>query len=427
MMRFILRRLAQMIPTAFGVVCVTFILFHLVGGSPATMALGEHASPKALDDFDEVRGLNKPIFIGRWSETRAWEENEKNAAVIVTEGTAVVAPLRCPLRASGRYRVQAAVRAEGRVTLEVPGVIQGLDGIRVGSSKGWTALRWEFGIPRDASVSATQLVFRTTTVSTLQPGSLRLRRANAHGFDSQFFNYIRQLATGDMGWSDMERRPVAEVLRDGIGPSLRLTIPILIGGALASLAVSLVCAFFRNSRLDRALVVISVALMSVNYLVWIVAGQYGLGFRLGWFPVWGYESAAYLVLPVMIGIVSGLGADVRLYRSVLLEETGKEYVRSARAKGAGAVRVMTRHMLRNALIPVVTNISLSLPFLFTGSLLLENFFGIPGLGYLGVNAIYNADMNVLRAVVWVGAGLYMTANLLCDLLYAVLDPRVRLS
>ena len=178
--------------------------------------------------------------------------------------------------------------------------------------------------------------------------------------------------------------------------------------------------------MPRSGIVGSAALMSVNYVIWVLAGQFFLSYKAGLFPVWGYESAFYLVLPVLIGVLSSLGTDVRFFRTAILDELYKPYVLTARAKGLPGRVIMTRHVLRNALIPIVTYVSLSIPYLFTGSLLLESFFGIPGLGSVSINAIHSADMAVVRTVVVLGALLYQFVNLLTDVLYAALDPRVRM-
>ena len=181
----------------------------------------------------------------------------------------------------------------------------------------------------------------------------------------------------------------------------------------------------RGGWVDKSILVLSAGLMSVNYVVWVLAGQFFLSYKAGIFPVWGYSSAFYLVLPVLIGIFSSLGADVRFFRTTILDEVYKPYVLTARAKGLSGFTIMTRHVLRNALIPIVTYVSLSIPYLFTGSLLLESFFGIPGLGSVSINAIHSADMAVVRAVVVLGSLLYQFVNLLTDVLYAFLDPRIR--
>ena len=195
---------------------------------------------------------------------------------------------------------------------------------------------------------------------------------------------------------------------------------------VTAIALALVCAYTRNRLPDRVLVVGAVVLMSVNYLVWIVAGQYVLAYQCRWFPIWGFESWCNLALPVLIGIVSGLGTELRFYRTVMLDEMYKDYVRTAFAKGVSAPGVLFRHVLPNAMIPIITNTVIALPFLYTGSLLLESFFGIPGLGGISVNAINSADVDVVRGVVLVGAVLYMIASVLTDLCYALVDPRVKL-
>ena len=245
--------------------------------------------------------------------------------------------------------------------------------------------------------------------------------------DSQFFNFVGGICKGDFGYSVENQEPVVEVLKRGIGPSLSLTVPILVGGVIVALMLALLAAALRGGWVDRTILLASAVLMSVNYVVWVLAGQFFLSFKAGLFPVWGYESAFYLVLPVAIGILSSLGPDVRFFRTAILDEVYKPYVLTARAKGLSPTVIMTRHVLRNALIPIVTYVSLSIPYLFTGSLLLESFFGIPGLGSVSINSIHSADMAVVRAIVVLGALLYQFVNLSTDILYAVLDPRVRIG
>lgn len=245
-------------------------------------------------------------------------------------------------------------------------------------------------------------------------------------FDSQFFSFIKSVATGDLGYSTKMNEPVKDVLKRGVGPSLSLTVPILVFGAVLALFLAMLSAAYRGRVPDRIVLFVSAALMSVNYVVWVLAGQFLLAFKAGWFPLWGYGDIRHMVLPVMIGVLSSLGMDVRFFRTAILDEAFKPYVLTARSKGLSGYAVMTRHILRNALIPIVTYISLSIPYLFTGSLLLESFFGIPGLGSVSINAIQSADLAVVRAVVVLGALIYQAVNLATDLLYAFLDPRIRL-
>lgn len=260
MKRYIIRRILEAVPTTIGILLLTFLLFHVVGGSPAQVVLGKNATAEAIAAFDAKYGYDKPLFIGK----PVWR-------------------------------------------------------------------------------------------------------------DSQFFHYVGALARGDFGISTEYQRPVASVLKEGAGPSLLLTVPMLIGGTLLGVGLSLLCAAWRGGKWDKAILVFSTVLMSVNYVVWVLAGQFLLAFKMKLFPVWGFESATYLVLPVLIGIFSGLGRDIRFFRAVILDEVYKPYVRTAQAKGVPGWRIMLVHVLRNSLIPILTYVSLSIPFLFTGSLLLESF------------------------------------------------------
>ena len=310
MLKYALRRIAEVIPTTVGILLLTFLLFNVVGGSPAEVILGKNATAESIAAFNRKWGYDKPLI---WST------------------------------------------------------------------------------------------------------------------DSQFVNFVGALVKGDLGYSIEMDEPVKDVLLRGVGPSLSLTVPILIGGTIVALMLAMLAAAFRGGFPDKAVLVGSTVLMSVNYVVWVLLGQFLLSFKAGIFPVWGYVGAFYLVLPVLIGVVSSLGTDVRFFRTAILDESYKPYVLTARSKGLSRAAVMLRHILPNALIPIVTYVSLSIPWLFTGSLLLESFFGIPGLGSVSINAIHSADMAVVRALVVLGALLYQFVNLATDLLYAALDPRVRFA
>jgi len=188
----------------------------------------------------------------------------------------------------------------------------------------------------------------------------------------------------------------------------------------------LISAAFRNSWTDKSIVLFSVAGMSISFLVLIIAAQWYLGYYFNIFPVCGWGSVTFLFLPVITGIVSGLGGSVRFYRTVFINELDREYLRTAVAKGCSPISVYCRHLLRNAMVPILTRASTTLPFLFTGSLLLESFFLIPGLGYAGVNALMNADIQMLKALVIISAFLFIFINLITDIAYAWADPRIRL-
>ena len=310
MLKYVLKRLWQVVPTTLGVLLLTFLLFNVIGGSPAEVILGKNATKESIAAFNHKWGYDKPLV--------------------------------------------------------------------------WAA-------------------------------------------DSQFVTFVGNLVKGDLGYSIEMNEPVKDILKRGVGPTLSLTVPILVGGTIVALMLAMLSAAYRGRTVDRVILLGSTVLMSVNYVVWVLAGQFLLSFKAGLFPTWGYGGVSYLLLPVIIGIVSSLGTDIRFFRTAILDEVYRPYVLTARSKGLSQTAIMVRHVLPNALIPIVTYVSLSIPWLFTGSLLLESFFGIPGLGSVSINAIHSADMAVVRAVVVLGALLYQFVNLATDLIYAALDPRVRFA
>ena len=245
--------------------------------------------------------------------------------------------------------------------------------------------------------------------------------------DSQLARYFSQLARLDFGESVEHQRPVVEVLGDGVGASLSITIPVLLLGATLSLVLALACACFRGRAPDHALLFSTTLLLAINPVLWVLAGQFLLAFKLGWFPIWGFDSPAALVLPVLLGTLISLPRDIRFLRTILLDEIHKPYLRTAKAKKLSTPRILLRHLLPNTLVPIITYFSLALPFLFTGSLLLETTFGIPGIGAATLNALSNSDLPVIRAIVLLGALAFQFVNLLTDLSYGLIDPRIRLS
>jgi len=250
--------------------------------------------------------------------------------------------------------------------------------------------------------------------------------------DSLLFDHYRRMLSFDFGNSDADDSSISRRLKEGMGPSLSLTVPLFVFGLVLGVLLALFVAFFRETYIDRAALVVCMLTMSIAGLLYIISGQYLIGMLLKWFPISGFAfepwlAARFLALPLLVGIVSGMGADVRLYRTIFVEEINRDYVRTARAKGCGEARVMLAHVLRNALIPILTNIVITIPFLFTGALLLESFFGIPGLGSLTVEAIHGNDFSTLRTMVYLGALLFIAGQILTDISYALADPRVRLS
>ncbi len=245
-------------------------------------------------------------------------------------------------------------------------------------------------------------------------------------WDSQFINHFKNALTFRFGRA-RDRELVTDKILRGAGPSLSLMIPMFFGTIAISISLSLVVAFMRGSKWDTLIVVVCVTGMSLPYLSFILFGQYFFAYKLGWFPVFfspGLSTAQYVALPVIIGIAAGLGGNLRFYRTVMLDEMSADYVRTAFAKGLTTSRVLFKHVLKNAMIPIITQVILAIPFLFLGSLLLERFFGIPGLGYLMIEAIGARDYFVISAMTFISAILYVVFNVITDVCYALVDPRV---
>jgi peptide/nickel transport system permease protein len=248
--------------------------------------------------------------------------------------------------------------------------------------------------------------------------------------DTIFFQKSLKLFQFDFGQSD-SGRDIGYDISQRMWPSLAIAMPVLLAGLLVNISFALLIVFFRATYIDVGGVVLCVVLMSISGLFYIIGGQYLVGRLLRLVPISGYDTglaaAKFLVLPVLIGVVSGIGAAVRLYRTLFLEEVNRDYVRTARAKGLGEAAVMFRHVLRNASIPILTGIVVVLPLLFLGSLLTESFFGIPGLGSYTIDAINMQDFAIVRVMVFLGSMLYILGLLLTDISYTLVDPRVRLT
>lgn len=248
--------------------------------------------------------------------------------------------------------------------------------------------------------------------------------------DTIFFEKTIRLFVFDFGNAD-DGRNIAQDIRQRMIPSLALAIPVFIISLLVNITIALIIAFFRATYVDYMGVVLSVMLMSISALFYIIGGQFLISKLLHLVPISGYDegwaAVKFLVLPVIIGIVGGIGAGTRWFRTIFLEEINKDYVRTARAKGLAERVVLFKHVLKNAMIPILTGVVVTIPLLFMGSLITESFFGIPGLGSYTIDAIRGQDFAIVRSMVFLGSVLYILGLLLTDLSYTLVDPRVRLS
>ena len=386
MWRFVIRRFFYSLLVIYGVLFLTFVLFNLAAGDPAAAALGKNAKPAEVESLRRELGADLPLFWGHFRRTEAFRPGDR----------------------PGNYvRMFPAA--------DVVAVVTSPDGAR-----------------REVKIAPGAELFRAS------PGCrVEFRRWQQNPANSQFLRSFGEIVSFraefpyvvffDFGRTISTREPIRELLLRGVGPSLALMIPVFFGELLLGVLLALVSAACRDQLPDRLLVILAVCFMSVSYLVLIIAMQWLFGYKLGWFPIWGFDGPRYLLLPILTGILFGVGGNVRFFRTVFIDELGKEYLRTAVAKGLPPRAVYGRHLLRNAALQILTKAGAGLPFLFTGSLLLESFFGIPGLGFVGVDALYNSDIQLLKAVVVLSSILFVFINFLTDLAYAWADPRVRIA
>lgn len=311
MSAYIFRRLLYMIPVILGVSLIIFVLFNIVGGDPAALLVGKHATAKQIDDVREQLGLNKSLV-------------------------------------------------------------------------------------------------------------------------AQYFDVVKSAFTFDFGRSWATRQNISDMILQGAGPSLTLTIPAFTISTVLAIILSLVVAFYRGKGIDLFIRFLCIAGMSISSVAYILFFQWFFAYKLGWFEISGYDSTfpemfAYTALPGIIWIVLSLGPDVRFFRTVILDEIYQDYVRTARAKGLGEVTVLLKHVLRNAMIPIITYVVIQIPFLILGALLLESFFSIPGLGGITLNALNSSDFPVIKAMSILSALAYIVFSLITDILYTFADPRVKLK
>lgn len=433
MLSYILRRTAYSILVIVGVMLLTFVLFRFAAGDPAEILLGKNPSPFEVEQLRKDLSSDKPLLWGNWQRTEIFRSvrfNEKKEySGIKTEGATEYG--------KGFLKIDGGKLSFTR-NFE-------LSGTRISAN---IAFRGTFSLHGEIYFSSTwenkfielQHPGETLTLATdktLELKHVEFYREYKTPWDSQLVASFREIMSFtdafpflsflNFGKTLQTKEDIRHVLWRGMWPSLFLMLPIFFGELFLGVALALVSTAFRGKWLDRAIVILSVAGMSISYLVFIIFGQWYLGYYFNWFPVWGYGSAKYLALPVIIGVLSGLGGGVRFYRTVFVNELNREYLRTAEAKGCTPYSVYCKHLLGNAMIPIITRATTLLPFLFTGSLLLESFFGIPGLGYAGINALMNSDLQMIKSLVIVTAFIFVFVNLLSDIAYAWADPRVRLE
>jgi len=247
--------------------------------------------------------------------------------------------------------------------------------------------------------------------------------------DTLFVQESIKLFSFDFGFSDSNRN-IGEDIKQRMIPSLAIALPTFIIGIVTNISLALLIVLFRGSVLDTSMMIVAVMIMSISSLFYIIAGQVIFSKMWHWVPISGYESGwgaiKFVILPIMIGVFAGIGSSVRWYRSLFLEEINKDYIRTARAKGLSEISVLFRHLLPNGMLPILTGVVVVIPTLFMGSLIMESFFGIPGLGSYTIDAIKAQDFAIVKAMVFLGSVLYIIGLILTDISYTIFDPRVKL-
>lgn len=248
----------------------------------------------------------------------------------------------------------------------------------------------------------------------------------------QYIDTVKTAFTFDFGYSWTSKQKIWEMIKLGAGPSLSITGPIFIISNLFAISLALLVAFYRGKFIDKFILILSIAGMSIPSLAVVLFGQWFFAYKLGWFEISGYEYGfpefiPYVILPVILYVCISFGADTRFYRTVILDEAYQDYVRTARSKGLSEMKVMFKHVLKNSMIPILTQIIIQIPTLILGLLFAESFFSIPGLGAMTINAINNSDFPVIKAMTILSAVGFIIFGVITDVLYTVVDPRMKLK
>ena len=431
MITYIIRRILYAVPILLGVNILTFLLFFFVN-TPDDMArayLGDkRVTEEQIANWKRERNYHLPYFYNDgWTEI-----------TVRQVATDTVSFVQSALRA-GTYRLSLDVHAEGEGSIAVTTTVDT-------TGKTSFAGPWTVDVAQDRHEHSFELTSTGddslhTLSFTLAPQETnplvvaRLVRKDTLSIASAFTQTIFwqrsvQFLLFEFGKAD-DGRNIDDEIQRRIGPSLSITIPVFVVGLVTYIFFAMVAAFYRGTYIDGWGVVLAVFLMSVSILFYVIGAQWMLGKILRLAPVSGYDTGAhalkFVVLPIIIGIIGGVGQGVRWYRTIVLEEIGQDYVRTARAKGLPESVVLFKHTLKNAMIPILTGVVVSIPFLFIGSLVLESFFAIPGMGSFMLEAIQRQDFAIVQAMVFLGAVMYVVGLILTDISYTFVDPRIKFS
>ena len=446
MIAYIIRRLLYAIPILIGVNVLTFVLFFFVN-TPDDMArvvLGEkRITEEQIARWKRERGYHLPYFYNDgWIEIAVKQVVEET--VDFTQGALKPGPYRLTATSSGDAgSLAVSVKPDSQTVTTFPtpwaaNVAKGVQTVDFTVSPG-ASDREDANIAVNVSGEASR-TYHALDIS-LKPAAgtpkvvIRLYQKENLSLagaltETVFWKRSVQFLFFQFGKAD-DGRNIGDEIRRRIIPSLAITLPVFLIGLVTYIFFALVAAFYRGTYLDVWGVIMSVFLMSTSILFYVIGAQWFLGKVLRLAPVSGYDTGFYaikfVVLPVVIGIIGGIGQGVRWYRTIFLEEIGQDYVRTARAKGLPESIVLFKHTLKNAMIPILTSVVVTIPLLFIGSLVLESFFAIPGMGSFMLEAIQRQDFAIVQALVFLGAVMYVIGLILTDISYTLVDPRIKFS
>ena len=433
MTTYIIRRILYAIPILIGVNLITFVLFFFVN-TPDHMAqthLGDkRVTAEQIANWKRERNYHLPYFYNNgWTEVAVRQVSTNPVA------------LHLFTQPAGNYRIQIEVPEPTAGTLSLS-LNTDSTAARLTPSKGEINLQntrlHTLPIMLQSLQSGQHAHTITLTATPSENAPMAIVKISykdditllSRFTETVFWQRSIRFLAFQFGKSDDGRNIGNEILKR-IGPSLAVTVPIFAIGLLINIAAAMIIAFFRGTYLDVWAVIICVILMSISILFYVIGGQWFFGKTLRLIPISGYDSGIYsikfVILPVIIGILGGIGTGIRLYRTLFLEEIGRDYVRTARAKGLPESSVLFKHVLKNAMIPILTGIVVSIPFLFMGSLVLESFFAIPGMGSFTLEAIQRQDFAIVQAMVFLGSVIYIIGLIMTDISYTLVDPRIQLS
>jgi len=441
MIAYIIRRSLYAIPILIGVNVIVFSLFFFVN-SPDDMArthLGQkRVTPEQIDQWKREHSLDLPYFynagwrrIGALVATKA-----ENTSEFLTAGEgnyALIIEAPAGQKTAQPRTVRVHCSQPDRLILPTDFAAQGVSKIPTTLQQQRGA--FQIGPPQTEGQTppTVTLTFAVEAPAPTQRVILEYQSPIAFWArftETVFFQRSLRMLFFQYGKSD-DGKIISEEIFRRIGPSLSITLPVFILALLIDVFFAMTVAFYRGTYIDYWGIILCVLLMSISGLFYIIGGQAIFAKTMKLVPISGFDYGIYalkfVLLPVGIAVVSGLGGSVRFYRTIFLEEINKDYVRTARAKGLPERRVLFVHALKNAMIPILTSVVVSLPFLFAGSLLLESFFAIPGMGSYMIDAIQRQDFAVVQAMVSLGSFLYVVGLLMTDISYTLVDPRVRLE